>query len=119
MGSHKAKSHKKSTEKSKQAKKGNDAPDIAKKAAPEPAKDGKGSSKKRAAPDPPTAEAVPAPPPEAAYRPETSEVDKKRLAVADELRRVEQQVRVGCGRRGGADLGREKPCCPCRTLQPF
>ena len=71
----------------KQAKKAEhekvDTPKSAKKVAIVEAKNQTG--KKRPAPEP---EGPPAP-----YQPETSELEKKRLHVAEELRKVEQQVR--------------------------
>ena len=69
------------------AKEKSEPPKSAKKAAaPEPKEMKTFSSKKR----PATEMEPPAPPPP--YQPETSELEKKRLQVAEELRKVEQQV---------------------------
>ena len=98
MGSSRNKGKDKKASQTKQAKKDEqekvEPPKSSKKAAQE-AKDAKAqANKKRPAPEP----EVPAPPPP--YQPETSELEKKRLQVSEELRKVEQQVsRVPCRER--------------------
>ena len=86
-----------SSKKSKETKKAGGTPKSAKKLESEkiePPKSGKksepkelkallGSGKKRPEPEAPAAP----------YQPETSELEKKRLQVSDELRKVETQVR--------------------------
>jgi len=87
MGSNKGKQA--FVKKAKQAK--NNVEDVdtgalkGKKGASEPAIDPRSSSKKRPA-------STPAEPVAPVYKPETSDLEKKRLGVSDELRKVEQQI---------------------------
>lgn len=90
MGSYKAKqmANSKAAKAKQLQKKGKDEepPVKAKQQPPEPPRDARAAARKRGAPEPEG---------ERPYQPETSELEKKRLGVADELRKVEQQVRTG------------------------
>jgi hypothetical protein len=80
-------------------------------------KDAKGRKRPASNPPPP---AIVAPPPPPAYRPETSELERRRLEVMEDLRRVETQVGRGGSASHLAELPWRPNCRPasCRPLTP-
>jgi hypothetical protein len=64
--------------------------------------------KQAASNPPPAAEPAPAPAPVPVFKPESSELERKRLEVAEDLRKVETQVSAAAAR-----------CPPCLPLDPL